>query len=97
MTAQQIVNAVDSHIRANGGGYPSWYVGIAADPNDRLINGHNADGNGNAARYWDCGSDAVARQVESAFINAGCRGGGRGGDRNTKFAYVYRISQTTRE
>jgi len=97
MSAQQIVNAIDSHVRANGGGYPSWYVGIAADPNDRLVNGHNASGNGNAARYWDCGSDAVARQVEAAFIKAGCKGGGGGGDRNTKYAYVYRIGRYTRE
>ncbi len=94
MVAQQIINAIDGHIRANGGGYPDWYVGIAADPNDRLVNGHNVDGNGNAACYWDCGSDAVARQVEAAFIKASCQGGG---DRNTKHAYVYRISFTARE
>jgi len=97
MIAQQIVDAIGSHIRENGGGYPSWYVGIAADPKDRLINGHSADGNANAAVYWDCGSDAVARQVEAAFIKAGCQGGGGGGDRNTRFAYIYLVSLSTRE
>lgn len=97
MTAQQIASSIDSHIRSIGRGYGSWYVGIAADPNDRLINGHNADGNANAARYWDCGSESVARQVEAAFLNAGCRGGGGGGDHNTRYAYVYIISPTTRE
>ena len=97
MIAQQIVNAMDNHIQANGGGYPSWYVGIAADPNDRLLNGHNADGGQNAARYWDCGSETVARQVEAAFLKASCRGGCGGGDHNTRYAYAYRISRTTRE
>jgi hypothetical protein len=97
MIAQNIVNAMDSHIRANGGGYPNWYAGIAADANDRLVNGHNADGNLDAARYWDCGSDAVARQVEAAFLRVGCGGGGGGGERTTRYAYVYRISGRTRE
>jgi hypothetical protein len=97
MNAQQVVDAMNSHIQNTGGGYSSWYVGIASDPNDRLHNGHNADGTNSAARYWDCGYDAVARQVEAAFLRAGCRGGGGGGDRNTRYAYTYRISPTTRE
>lgn len=97
MFAQQIVNAMDAHIRANGGGYSNWYVGIASDPDDRLINGHNAGGINNAARYWNCGSDAVAREVEAAFINVGCAGGPGGGDEDTKFAYTYFITTTTRE
>lgn len=96
-TANQIASAIDNHIRAVGGVYSAWYVGIAADPNDRLVNGHNANGTANAARYWDAGDENAARAIEQHFCQKGCRGGGGGGDWRTKYVYVYKISPLTRE
>lgn len=96
-TGSPIATAIDTHIRTYGGPYSAWYCGITADPNDRLINGHNADGRNNAARYWDAGSDAVARRIEQHFFAKGCKGGGGGGDHRTRYVYVYKISLTTRE
>lgn len=97
LVGNQIATAIDLHIRAFGGAYSEWYVGIAADPSDRLINGHNANSAANAALYWDAGNDGTARAVEQHFVDKGCRGGGGGGDWQTKFVYVYKISQLTRE
>jgi hypothetical protein len=95
--AQRIVNVIINDIRAAGEPYSAWYCGIAADPNDRLLNGHNAGGADCHARYWDCGSATVARQVEKALLEAGCKGGGSGGDYETKFVYVYKITARTVE
>ena len=97
MTAQQIVDAVASYIRTRGGQFSVWYCGIASDPNDCLLNRHNAGARECHAGYWDCGNDTVARQVEKAFVDAGCKGGGGGGDRTTKYLYVYVITAQTRE
>ncbi len=95
-TSQQIVNGIDAHIRYHGGTYSSWYCGISADANDRLLNGHSANSQANAARYWDAGSEMAAREIEKYFLDRGCQGGG-GGGYNPRQVYVYRISPTTRE
>jgi hypothetical protein len=97
VSTQQIVDAIVNHIRSHGGPLSAWYCGITADPNDRLVNGHNAGGSNCHAAYWDCGSEAVARQVEQALLDAGCKGGPGGGDGNAKYVYVYKITSQTRE
>ena len=97
INGQQIASAIESHISARGGQYSNWYVGIAADANDRLVNGHNATTADNDALYWDAGSDTVARSIEQHFIDKGCKGGDGGGDHRTKYVYVYKISRLTRE
>lgn len=97
INGQQIATAIETLIAAYGGPYSAWYCGITSDPNDRLINGHNADGHNNVARYWDAGSDTVARSIEQYFIDKGCEGGDGGGDYRTKYVYVYKISHLTRE
>ena len=96
-TANSIAAAIDRHIRTYGGAYSAWYVGVACDPNDRLLNGHNANGQSNAARYWDAGSEETARSIERFFIKKGCQGGAGGGDSNTKYVYVYKVSSSTME
>jgi len=95
-TANGIATAIDRHLAAYGGSYSAWYVGVTADPNDRLINGHNADGHNNAARYWDAGSEQTARSIERFFIQKGVQGGTGGGDA-PRYIYVYKMSQATRQ
>ena len=94
---KQVIAAIDAHIKKCGGGYPAWYVGIAADPRDRLFSAHCVSEKGDAWIVRDCGDDATARRVEMAFLNAGCKGSHGGGDRDTRFAYAYKISSTTCE
>lgn len=96
-TAQQVASAIENHIRYHGGAYSAWYCGIAADPNDRLVNGHGATTQANDAAYWDAGSETAARRIEQHFLEKGCQGGGGGGDNQTQSVYVYRVSTATRE
>ena len=98
-TASSIAKAIELHITRYGGWYSAWYVGISSEPNDRLVNGHNATTQRNAAVYWDAQSEDTARSVERFFVEKGCRGGGGGGggDSTTRFVYVYKIDGLTRE
>ncbi len=94
---QEAIAEIAAYIRRNGGGYSAWYVGIAANPRDRLFVDHSVTEKGGWWIHCDCGNDAAARRVENAFLNAGCQGGAGGGDRDTRFVYAYRITLTTRE
>jgi hypothetical protein len=94
---QKAIAEIDAYIKKNGGGYPAWYVGIAADPRQRLFTDHSVFEKGDAWIFCDCGDDATARRIEQAFLNASCKGGGGGGDRDTRYVYAYKISASTRE
>ena len=91
-----IVQEIDNHIRAHGGGYPAWYVGIAADPRDRLFNDHNVHEKGDAWIHRDAGSEQAAREVEQHFLGLGCQGGGGGGSYPTRYVYAYKMAAHTR-
>ena len=93
--ADSIARAIESHIATHGGAYSAWYCGIAADPNDRLVNGHNATTARNAAGYWDAGSAETARAIEQFFLKKGCQGGSGGGDWQTRHVYVYKVDYLT--
>lgn len=96
-TEQKVIAEIDAYIRQNGGVYSAWYVGIAADPRKRLFEDHNVREHGDLWIYRDCGTDVAARRVEQCFLRMGCKGGDGGGYRNTRYAYAYKITPTTRE
>jgi len=77
--------------------YSKWYIGIAADPEDRLFNSHKVEKVG----YWihcPCDSFLDARKVERYFVEKrGANGGQGGGDHNTKSVYAYKITSYTVE
>jgi hypothetical protein len=93
----QIAQEIDDYINKSGGGYSSWYVGIASDPRIRLFNDHNVDEKNDYWIYRACGSDTSARKVEEYFINKGCKGGTGGGDYTTQSVYAYKIGRNTVE
>ena len=64
------------------GPFADYYVGIAANPKDRLLNGHGLDDNGgrDSWRYDSATSAAVPRRVEAHFLAMGIKGGAGGGD-----------------
>ena len=60
-------------------------MGIAASPRDRLFNDHNVREKGDAWIFREATSSAVAREVESYFIDVkGTRGGAGGGDASSR-------------
>ncbi|MEM9064030.1 MAG: hypothetical protein AAGB51_00910 [Planctomycetota bacterium] len=96
-TTSSVASEIDAHIHKCGGGYQSWYIGIAADPRARLFADHNVAENGDAWIFRDAGTDAAARQIEDHFLRLGCRGGDGGGSSATKYVYAYKINSHTRE
>ncbi|HOX27453.1 MAG TPA: hypothetical protein PLU44_17025 [Candidatus Krumholzibacteria bacterium] len=95
--AQAVASAIAVHIQCYGGQYSGWYVGISKDPNDRLLNGHNATSQRNAARYWDAATADAARAIEQHFLGQGCRGSWGGGNDSARYVYVYKIDLMTIE
>ena len=97
-TALEIRDEIVKHISENGGQYEDWYVGIAADPKDRLFNDHNVSEEDDLWIYCPARSSAVARKVEKYFIDVkDTKGGPGGGDDNTRYVYAYVIGSHTLE
>ncbi len=94
---QQIISEFESFMGKNGTHYHQFYVGIASDPHDRLINGHGIN-QAIPHIYWKqpLHTDTV-RALEKHFIDKGTKGGPGGGDNNTRYIYTYLITPQTRE
>ena len=89
---REILEFVDSY------GIPRnrWYAGISAQPVNRLSLAHRIE-IGNRAKFWNVGSEEVARAVERRVLQLGLDGGtGGGGDVAPTFVYVYLQSFHTR-
>ena len=90
-----IANEIQSFIRYYGGNYSLWYVGITANPQNRFRE-HNLNTN-DIKKYWDCGSEDNARNIERYFIDHGGCQGGTGGGYNPRYVYVYKTNSHTIE
>jgi hypothetical protein len=95
---QLLISKINEHMR----NYPStkngsWYVGIAADARDRLFVAHTVDERNGVWIYQQADSSEVAREVEIAYHEAGCKGSHGGGGVNTDKVYAYIITSTTTE
>ena len=97
-TEAEIIEEIEGHIENCGGAFSNWYVGIAADAQDRLFNDHSVDKKGDAWIFRGATNSSVARKIEKYFIDTkGTKGGPGGGDENSKFVYAYKIQRHTRE
>jgi len=95
-TAAEIEAFIKNYIDQNGGDYPSWYVGIAANPKDRLIKDHNVDIDNDNWIFSTAESAEAARIIEQYFIEIlKTDGGPGGGDENTRSVYAYKKSPHT--
>lgn len=97
LSVREAVEAIEAHIKSRGGPCSAWYCGIAAAPSERLFSDHNVDQEKGRWCWRNCGTDIAARQVEAYFHKKGCEGGPSGGDRDTKYVYAYKITNTTVE
>ena len=93
----QIIQEIVEHVRACGGSYSGWYVGVAADPRARLFNDHNVSQQHSSWIFRTCASTEEARAVEDHFIEQGMKGGAGGGDYDTTAVYAYAITSNTRQ
>ena len=96
-TPQQVYDGLIAYMNKYTNPRSAWYAGIAADPRDRLFNGHGVDEKTGQWAFDTCATSDGARAVEDALLKLGCKGGGGGGDDSTKSCYVYFITSSTRE
>lgn len=91
-TEAEIIIEIERYISNCGGTFSSWYVGIAADPRDRLFNDHSVDEMNDNWIFRTATSSSVARKIERYFIfTKGTKGGSGGGDENSKSVYAFKI------
>ena len=87
---------IDAYIQQSGIRNNGWYVGITSDVEERLFGDHHVSREG----WWihgRCSSATEARALEAAYHNAGCKGAGGGGDRDSLYIYAYVITSSTVE
>ena len=92
---QAIISAFNAYMGATRRN--EWYVGVAADPRERLFNDHAVNEQTDAWIHDTCLSTREAREIEHYFITQGTRGGPGGGDPDTKSVYAYKITSRTIE
>lgn len=86
---------IDDVIHKGGGSYSTWYIGVAANPRERLFAGHNVDEQGGGWLYREAGSESSARDMETVFLKKGCKGGPLGEDFRPHYIYAYKMTRTT--
>lgn len=97
-TKQEIINDIDGHIKKEGGGYKTWYVGISKDAKDRLFNGHSVKEQGDWWVYRQATSSSAAREIEKYFLEVkGTDGGPGGGENDADYVYAYKKTAHSRE
>ncbi len=92
LTTATVTSKIKAYIQSHGGRYSAWYVGIAANPKNRLFSEHRVDQHRDAWIFSDAGSEAAARLIEKHFIALGCRGGDGGGSIATRYVYAFRMN-----
>ena len=92
---ERIIAEINAHMRNCGGANSAWYVGVASSAEERLFNDHSVDRTRDSWIYRRAASSSMARDIEQAYLDAGCDGGPGGGDAGTIFVYAYRKTRTT--
>ena len=94
---KEIIKDIEDHMAKRGGAIGKWYVGIAANPRERLFDDHSVDEENGVWIHSRASSDSVARDIEKYFLDKGAQGGAGGGDEDSTAVYAYRITLSTRE
>ena len=68
--------------------YPSWYIGITDDPDERKADHKSKGVDVSYWRSWPADSESIARRVERHFLDLGMRGD-TGGGKTPKYVYIY--------
>ena len=98
ISTNPIVTKIEAHIEKRGGRLDQWYVGIAADAEDRLFSDHRVRKIRDAWIHHPTATNQEARQIEDYFVNTlGAQGGTGGGDAATCSVYAYKIAPHTKE
>lgn len=96
MNITQAMSEIQEYVR-NWGGQPNeWYIGITANPRERLFRGHMVrESNGDGWIFRGCLDVNTARSVEQQLLSLGFDGGSGGGDDTCIFVYAYKKTNYT--
>ena len=83
---------INAHMQRAGVANSRWYVGITKDIQGRLFEAHRVT---NWYIYRQAITHVEARAIETAYHDAGCKGGPGGGDDSAVFVYAYIITEET--
>jgi hypothetical protein len=97
MISNKITSDLANHVQQAGGSYSQWYVGVTADPEQRLFSDHNVDKENGAWIYRQCESSTEARDIEKRLLALGFDGGTGGGDFTAYYVYAYKVTYHTKE
>ena len=91
-----IIEYIKNYIDGYGGDYPSWYVGIAKNPREKLIREHRVDIDNDLWIFSTAENRHAARRIERHFADVLRTDGGMGGGADTDCCvYVYRKGSHT--
>jgi hypothetical protein len=96
-STSNITAEIDAHMQKSGTVNSGWYVGITSDVEQRLFGDHNVPKENHWFIYRRAINSDTARAIESAYLRAGCKGGGGGGDHTATYVYAYVITSVTVE
>ncbi len=95
-TEDDIIEYIKNYIDGYGGDYPSWYVGIAENPRERLIKAHKVDIDEDLWIFSTADDAHAARRIEQHFVEILKTDGGTGGGADTTCCvYAYKKNPHT--
>lgn len=87
---------IKGYIEANGGQFGGWFVGVAADPKDRLVCEHSLNHQTGKAIVVGTLSMREAKAAEMALRRShGCWGSRELQDEAARFVYAFQMTATT--
>ena len=94
--AQDIIDEIIRYVKAEGGAFSDWYVGVASDPIKRLFEAHKV--NEYNWTYLPCGDTDTASFIRSHLKeNLGFDGEEGSIDRGKPHIYVFRKAPHTKQ
>ncbi len=94
--SSEAITKISDYITEAGGGLHKWYIGVTANPENRVFDFHNVPKTVGYYIIVPCVSELAARNTEKHFLNEGMDGGDGGGN-NPTHVYAYLVTNDTKE
>ncbi len=96
-SVEVVYSGLRQFILDNGGVFTDWYCGITNNVHRRVVVEHEVKiFEGELACWCECLNKPDAEAVETAFIDCdNCSGGQGGGNEDSVYVYVYKMTPDT--
>lgn len=92
----EIIADLETHVAKFGGTFAEWYVGITANPKQRLFTEHRLRSNGDAWIARRAVDDLQANEVQEYFKSVRKTQGGSKGGLQDVYVYAYKMKSHTK-